>query len=79
MNLVKTCTIYNNVLKVYNLASATFLASSLATLICGHFPLVNINYSDWLQLNTRMAREKAKKTAEDESGFCTGLSVYVLV
>lgn len=71
---MKTYTVYNNVLKVYDLALTIFLASSLAhTLTCNHFPVGNINYSDRLQLWVHVARDKAKKIAKDRSGFCTGI------
>lgn len=71
---MKIYTVYNHILKVYDLASAIFLASSLAhTLTCDHFPVGNINYSDRLQLWVRVARDEAKKIAEDRSGFCIGI------
>lgn len=78
---MKIYTVHNNVLEleVYDLASAIFLASSLAhTVTCNHFPVGNINYPDWLQLWVHVARDEAKKIAEDRSGFCTGIDDYGL-
>ena len=81
MNVVKTCMIYNNVLKVYNLVSRTFLASSLAThfLICGNFPLGNRNYSNWLRHNGCMEERKQRRWLRTDQAFALGAGVYILV
>ena len=81
MNVVKTCMIYNNILKVYNLVSRTFLASSLAThsLICGNFPLGNRNYSNWLQYNQCMEERKIRRKLRTDQAFALAAGVYVLV
>lgn len=72
--------IYNNILKVYNLVSRTFLASSLAThsLICGNFPLGNRNYSNWLQYNRCTGERKIRRKLRADQAFALAAGVYGL-
>lgn len=48
------------------------------TLTCGHFPLGNINCSDWFATQGMYGRDEAEKIAEVRSGFRSGIGDYIL-